>query len=61
MKESKGRMTIKKVANVNNSNNPKVYVSFFFIVKKLDIKREKAVTKSSRTYAKKQLKLRHLQ
>jgi len=61
MKESKGRLTIKKVANVNNSNNANVYVSSFFIVRKLDIKWEKAVTKSSRTYAKKQLKLRHLQ
>ena len=61
MKESKGRLTIKKVTNVKNSNNAKVYVSSFFIVRKLDIKWEKAVTKSSRTYAKKQLKLRHLQ
>ena|GEM_PF-4234488 len=34
MKESKGRLTIKKVANVNNSNNANVYVSSFFIVKK---------------------------
>lgn len=61
MKESMGRLTIKKVANVSNSNNANVYVGSFFIVRKLDIKREKAVTKSSRTYAKKQLKLRHLQ
>ena len=38
MKESKGRLTIKKVANVNNSNNANVYVSSFFIVRKLDIK-----------------------
>jgi len=61
MKEFKGRLTIKKVANVNNSNNAKVYVSSFFIVRKLDIKQEKAVTKSSRTYAKMLLKLRRLQ
>lgn len=61
MKESKGRLTIKKVANVNNSNNANVYISSFFMVRILDIKQEIGVTKSGRTYAKMQMRLQHLQ
>ena len=60
MKESKGRFTIKKVANVNNSNNPKVKVSPFFMFRKLNIKQEKVATKLNHTCAKMQQKLQHL-
>lgn len=55
------RLDAKSVANVNNNNSMKVLTKLFCISIILNIKLEKEVTKSNRTYAKMRLKLRCLQ